>query len=79
LLNLLSINLLLPNYIENRKKMLSQSNIQDLHYFDIICIGNYGAIAAERIANRRPQKCKIAVVNFKRKIKHLATSGLAFL
>jgi len=61
---------------ENRKIMLSQSHIQDLHYFDIICIGNFGAIAAERIAKRKPQKYKIAVLNFKRKIKQLAISGL---
>ena len=55
--------------------MLSQSP-QDLHYFDIICVGNFRAIAAERIVKRRSQKYKIGVINFKRKIKQLAPSGI---
>jgi len=56
--------------------MLSQSAIQDLQYFDLICVGNFGAIAAERVAKHSPKIYKIAVLNFKKKIKQLSPSGV---
>jgi hypothetical protein len=56
--------------------MLSQTTIQDLHYYDVICIGNFSAIAADRLTQRYPDKYKIALLNFRRKLNLPSISGI---
>ena len=48
-------------YIE-KKVMLSQSSLNKIQNFDIVCIGNYAAIVADRIYQMHNSRYTIALL-----------------
>ena len=58
--------------------MLSQSIINDVQYYDIICIGNYAAVCADLINSSHVQKYKIAVLHLGKSVRipSVSTQGI---
>ena len=56
--------------------MFSQSVISDLQYYDVLCIGNYAAVAADYIASYHRDKYKIAVLHLGKNIKYPSSSSI---
>lgn len=49
--------------------MLSHTVINDVQFYDVICIGNYAAVVADRINSAHPGKYKIVVLHLKDHVK----------
>lgn len=62
-------------YLE-KKVMLSQSSLNKIQNFDIVCIGNYAAIVADRIYQMHNSRYTIALLEFKKKSSQPSLSGL---
>ena len=58
--------------------MLSQSIINDVQYYDIICIGNYAAVCADLINYSHIHKYKIAVLHLGKTVSvpSVSTTGI---